>query len=325
MGPLSPLIALSKQKLIFPFYHGLWTFPLPHIEHVYQMLTPKQFEKDLDYLLKYFEPISLPEVLEMVKSKKPLEKNCFHLSFDDGLRSCYDLVRPILLKKGIPATFFVNSDFVDNRSMFYRYKSSLLIHAIQHKAPSPKALEKIAHIFDQKQLQEFQLTPLLLAVSFHQRDRLDQVAEALRLNFSVYLNRERPYMDTQQIQTLFKEGFTLGGHSESHPYFSDLEPNEQVLQCLNSVAYIEKKWGTDYRVFSFPFTDVGVPKSVFRRLYAQGIDATFGTAGLKQDEFPENLQRIPMEKLQGAKRTLWKAYSSYFPKAILNRNLVIHP
>ncbi|MEM9722476.1 MAG: polysaccharide deacetylase family protein [Bacteroidota bacterium] len=325
MGLLSPFITLSKQHLIFPFYHGLWTFPLPHIEHVYHLLSPEQLEKDLDFLLRYYRPIGLDEVRKSINGAPLPRRNAFHLSFDDGLRSCYDWVRPILLKKGIPATFFLNTDFIDNRALFYRYKASLLVHALQHAPPPTEKVKILSEIFHQKKLPLHKLSSLILALPYQKRFMLDQIAETLHLDFSTFLNRERPYMSSDQIQKLIEDGFSLGGHSESHPYFSELTVEEQVAECINSVSYITNKWGLSYKVFAFPFTDWGVPQSVFHKIYAQGIELSFGTAGLKQDEFPQNLQRIPMEKRPGARNTLWKAYSAYFPKALLNRNVVTHP
>jgi hypothetical protein len=37
------------------------------------------------------------------------------------------MAMPILRRKGVPATVFVNSDFVDNQDLFFRFKAALII------------------------------------------------------------------------------------------------------------------------------------------------------------------------------------------------------
>ncbi len=114
--PTKLLLKLSGIKTIYPFYHIVSDKPPAHIKHLYPIRTVKQFEKDLDFLQKYFSASVFP-----VKDNSPQ----FVLSFDDGLSEVYDTIAPILLKRKISAIFFINSAFVDNRDMFKNYILSL--------------------------------------------------------------------------------------------------------------------------------------------------------------------------------------------------------
>ncbi len=111
------LIKKSGIKIIFPFYHSVSDEDVVHIKHLYPSKNIISFINDLDFLLKYFIPLSIDDFLS--KNYDP-DQNYFVLSFDDGLRKMFDVVRPILNKKGIPAIFFLNSAFVDNKDLFYR-------------------------------------------------------------------------------------------------------------------------------------------------------------------------------------------------------------
>ena len=124
---------ITKQKILLPFYHTVAEQPLPHIKHLYRMKTVAEFNKDLDFLLKYFEPIDVETLYHFHTNKIVPEKPVFHLSLDDGLKEIYETVAPILLKKGVPATFFVNSKFADNKALFYRYHTSLAIENLKKK------------------------------------------------------------------------------------------------------------------------------------------------------------------------------------------------
>ncbi|MDR3061542.1 MAG: polysaccharide deacetylase family protein [Dysgonamonadaceae bacterium] len=128
------LIRYAGADLIFPFYHTVSDEYLPHIHPLYRPKTTKEFYEDLDLLLKYFQPVDIDTVYSHCSGIKTIVRPSFHLSFDDGLRGIYDIVTPILYKKGIPFTVFVNSDFVDNRNLFFRHREALEVQSIDPDA-----------------------------------------------------------------------------------------------------------------------------------------------------------------------------------------------
>ena len=112
---------------VFPIYHMISDEDVSYVKHLYSYKNVKSFTADLDFFLKYYKPIDLTTLLISVKEKTELPKHSFLISFDDGFKELYDIVVPILKQKGIPATFFINKCFIDNKEMFYRNKASLLI------------------------------------------------------------------------------------------------------------------------------------------------------------------------------------------------------
>src|SRR5690606_834826 len=132
--PLNSLIKLSRRKIFLPFYHTISDLPTPHISNLYPVRNTKIFEKDLDTICSHFDPISIERLFEIVDKNEQVKNPVFHLTFDDGLKEVQEIIAPILERKGIPATIFINSAFVDNKSLFYRHKVSLLIEELKlHK------------------------------------------------------------------------------------------------------------------------------------------------------------------------------------------------
>src|SRR5687768_8144112 len=121
---VSRMTALTNHNFILPFYHIVSNEECPHIKNLYRVKTTAQFESDLDFLLQHYTAISINELNHVVEGKFK-NKKIFFLSFDDGLREVHDVIAPILLRKGLPATFFLNADFIDNRALMFRYKVSL--------------------------------------------------------------------------------------------------------------------------------------------------------------------------------------------------------
>ncbi|WP_303920898.1 polysaccharide deacetylase family protein [Draconibacterium sediminis] len=283
---LSPLFSTrkllaAKTPPFLPFYHTVGNQPLPHILN-YPVIDEKQFKQELDFYLKYFKPVSLEE---LTKSAKP---GSFHLSFDDGLKECTEIIAPILLQKGIPATFFVNSGFVDNKELFHRYKASLIANKMRTQ-PDAEA---------ENYLHENGI-PLkaLLQTPYSKREILDHAAELLEIDFQSFLETQKPYMTTSQIKELHNKGFSIGGHSHKHPEFRKISEKKQLKQIKKSMKWLEETINPKVKAFSFPFTDDSVSLKLIKTIHDKGwCDISFGTAGVKYDTIPYHFQRYPAEQ-----------------------------
>ena len=286
---------MSGQRVILPFYHVVSDIEKPHYKNLYPIKSVSEFEEDLDFLLKYFKPISLSELIELVESGKKSKEKVFHLTFDDGLSELYNVVAPILKEKNIPATFFINTDFLDNKAMFYRFKASLLT-------------------------EEFAANGML-DLPYGQENDIDVLAETLEYDFDEYLKQEQPYLTSEQIKELISQGFTFGGHSLNHPLYSKINIEEQLNQTLESVNNLTNQFNLTYKVFSFPFTDDGVGQEFYKKVNSQ-LDLTFGTAGIKNDFSNKNLQRIGMEENKKGIDIIKTQHLYYFFKKFLGKNKI---
>lgn len=290
--PLNGLINGEYPPLI-PLYH---TVEKKQPEYIvgYHVKNTKAFKKDLDLLLKHYKPASLREIIAESNNNKKL----FHLTFDDGLKSCSDTIAPILREKGIPATFFVNPDFVERNDLFHRF-----IYEIARKK-GLKPASKLKQYTNKKQLN---------AITLEQTD----------LRNSIEVNTA--YMNMHDLMQLTHEGFTIGAHGMDHPEFYTISENEQYRQISESIAWIDKHLGPSIKAFAFPFTDHGIRNSLLKRVYSENlVDVTFGTAGLKYDCYPGHFQRIPMEKKQyySATRILKYEHLYFRIRKLFNKNVV---
>jgi len=292
------LVRWTDQKLIFPFYHAiLGESRLPHIQHLDPPRSEKQFIADLDFLLQHFTPIGMSDLLDHLHQGKPLPAKAFHLSFDDGLREVYDFAFPILKEKGIPASIFLNSAFVDNRALFFRYKASLLIDHLKNQGLEEKQLQEMGDLLHlKKPLAISGLIDRILKVKYAQRKILDGLATICQVNFDAFLKEQKPYLTTVQIKELIAHGFSFGAHSIDHPFYAPLSLNEQLEQTQASIDWVVQQFQLAYRCFAFPFTDQGVSTVFFEKIADQNIaNLTFACAGFKQQNIPFHFQRWPIE------------------------------
>jgi peptidoglycan/xylan/chitin deacetylase (PgdA/CDA1 family) len=301
--PFPWLRALGGLKLLLPFYHLVSDDDPVHVRHLYPVRSTRQFREDLDFLGKHYRSVSLEEVIHHQRHGIPFRRWSVHLTVDDGLRECSDVMAPILWEKGFHATFFLNSAFLDNRSLMFRYQASLLAEALGRSGPAD---------FDP------------LAVPYADRETLERALSRYGVSVEDFLEKERPYMTSRQVGKLLEKGFAVGSHSVDHPLYRQLSESEQLRQTVECQDFLEKKFGLPYRVFAFPFTDDGVGSGFLDRLHREHrFQLTFGTAGMKRDEAPYHLQRLPMEKTGHPARTvLGMAHAQWAAKALVNRNTV---
>ena len=285
----------DNVPVLLPFFHLVSDQDHP-FQYNYCYPSIKRFKEDLDFLLHNFTPISLEEL----HSGKRL-KDSFHLSFDDGLRECFELVAPILKEKGVPATFFVNPAFVDNHDLFHRYKAAVLNKVFETTGVKMELQSTYADLLS-----------------------LDQMAEDVGVDWEAYLEKEQPYMSLEQLHQLNNEGFTIGAHSWDHPEFWLLDEERQLDEIRESMEWLIANFSPKIKAFAFPFTDFGVSDLVFDALRREKLcDITFGTAGLKLDDQRNHFQRLPMEDqtAKSAKQLLKSEYLSFKLKKLLNKHV----
>lgn len=273
---------LNRNHLCILGYHYVHSGQTaPHIAYLYSGKSIHTFEKELDYLLHNFE-IFAPQDFSAILGKKR-KKPAFLLTFDDGLKPMYELIRPLLLKKGVPALFFVNPGFIDQDRIMYRYIQSYLYAQAQKHPELSAAIQKDFALPDLKAL--FQLG----------HEHSDTLNKTLK-KYNLPLENKAIYMKKSEITQLHRDGFGIGAHSMSHSFFAKIPLARQLEECQASVEAVRQEWPQKNAYFAFPFTDDGVDSSFFDHMRDFLPDLYFfGTAGLKKENNPYHFQRIPME------------------------------
>lgn len=312
-GKLVSFNSLLKIKIpVFqPFYHVVCNEKLPHILN-YNYRSVTQFEKELDFYLQYFKPVSLNELI----SNEFTPEKVFHLSFDDGLKESAEIIAPILLRKGIPATFFVNPGFVDNQRLFHKYKASLILTMVQKsKVSQADQMLKMHDLEGEK----------ILKSTILQDKILDEIAGLLGINFQNFLETQKPYLTTPQILKMQNQGFSIGAHSINHPEFWKISEQGQMKEIRESMHWLTEIVKPAIKAFSFPFTDSGVSLKVLKSLKSENIcDVTFGTAGIKSDELQHHFQRYPVEQPGDFLQNLKAEFVYYLIRKQIGKETVKH-
>lgn len=297
-NPINKRFSFERFSSKLPFqdlvlvYHLVSDADLKHAKHLFPYRSVKQFERDLDFLLKHFDFIDwetfLRNKIEKVKTKKPT----ILLTFDDGYSEFHDIIVPILKRKGIFAINFINPKFVDNKEMMWRNKANLMVSEIIENESLQNRISKFKDFGSDLKT----IINSILKINFKNQNQLDEIASHLEIDFNDYLKKNSVYLTTEQLIKLKSDGFGISSHGWNHPLYNQLSLSEQLENTQKSLDYMkENQFLNDS--FAFPFTDHLVDNQFFDNIFKQNpeLKFTFGSAGLKLDSHPKNLQRIPIE------------------------------
>lgn len=280
--PLKLLVRASGLELALPYQHTVSDEYLPHIRGLYAYKNTRQFTRDLDWLLQHFAPVHPHEIGR---------RKGFLLTFDDGFREVHDVIAPILLRKGVPALFFINPAFIGNRELFYRCKLSLVIEKMRE---DPVTLQAVARHLQVSDVQFSVVRRALLDIQYPQRQRVDELEALSGLNFSEYLRQHQPFLTEEQVESLRAQGFVFGGHSWDHPNYRYLESGERLSQTLDSIAFAAGN--EPHRYFAFPHEDAPVPQSFFGEMKQRSPQVLlFGTQNQRREDHNRILHRFNAE------------------------------
>jgi peptidoglycan/xylan/chitin deacetylase (PgdA/CDA1 family) len=304
---LNGLIKASGLPCFFPFYHTVgYKNELPHINKLYEVRTPEEFQKDLELMLKYYHPIS-PDGLIEGKFRSP----GMLISFDDGFTGIKEYAHEILKKKGIPYVVFINPSFIDNKALMCRCKQSLLINHLVNSGMHEILVD----------------APEISLNNYRPTDKgLDDLAKKVELSFDEFLFTQKPYLSLEDLIQLREEGVYIGAHSMDHPLYEHLSISEQKQQTIDSINWIQENIGTNLKLFSFPFTDHGVSGEFMRWLdTGDHVDLSFGSARFKSSSFQRHFQRLCLEDNRIRLKVFLKSeYIKFMAKRVAGRDKVYY-
>jgi peptidoglycan/xylan/chitin deacetylase (PgdA/CDA1 family) len=296
--PIQWVQGLSKVSLVVPTYHMVSDAHVPHVSNLYRFRTIAEFTSDLEFFARRFEPVTLDDIVDALDGTRTLPRSCFHLTFDDGFREMHDIVAPILQRAGVPATFFLNTAFLDGGGLAHYNALSVLLDRVQaHPSGRGGAIARLESILPASTSGCTTLRDRMLSIGYSKQLLVRSLAEALEFDLDQYVCETQPHLTSEQIEALLNRGFSIGAHSHDHPLYADLTLPQQLTQTRMSMELLQARFGVNPKAFAFPHNDSGVTDEFFKAVFSEPLlDVCFGTSGLVPHFHPRNIERVSMEK-----------------------------
>ena len=324
IGSLVPLNVLFKyywSDCIVLTYHSLSGLDVEPEINKNPYRTETAFTEDIIFIKNNFNVLSLKEFLEINNKGGRFPERSLLITFDDGLAIQYDHMYPILKSHNIPATFFLNNAFIDNRDLHYERKIYIILRKL-NELQDHSVERKISKAVSKDYSDKFNLKSFIHKLDYKSKNTLDTVANELGISFADYLTENKIYLTTQQIDIMLRNNMTIGGHSIDHPDFTELSLEDQVNQTLSCVNDLVSRFQLDYKAFAFPYNDRALDIALFERI-SDSIDVSFGSSGFARDEFKMHFQRGSIDNsTQRFRRAMAVLFSKYYGQKLIGKHFI---
>ncbi len=243
-------------------------------------------EAQLRFMRRHAEPLPLSQLLR----REPDAAPAFGVSFDDGYADNLHLAAPLLESLRIPATVFLNTDFVGTDRLFWWERLGEALRASRAEsldvaacAPELRARwslpERLPLASDaQRESAHWQLSMALM------RTPPAEIEAALRaLAGAAHAKlpergRAAPLLDWDQVRELRRRGFELGAHTRSHANLAQLDAAECEAEVLGSVERLAAELDAPVATFAYPYGGPEHQSEAARSAIARsGCEAAFTT------------------------------------------------
>jgi peptidoglycan/xylan/chitin deacetylase (PgdA/CDA1 family) len=260
---------LIRRKVVILMYHGFTDEEIHKGIENYQQkhLVAGTFRMQIEYLKRYYNVISLDQLVDCYRDGKEFPDNSVVITIDDGYQSNYSIAYPILKQYGIPATIFLTGNFIEN-------KEFLRMDRIEYAISETKATELKIRIGDDllafnlgsrelKMLCDREIRARLKALQ--PQELMDEVIEDLETSLGQRLseNREphqiyRPLTWNEVEEMVDDRGImSIGSHAMNHVILSRCSREDAREELCKSKELIERQTGSSCRLFSYPNGAVG--------------------------------------------------------------------
>jgi peptidoglycan/xylan/chitin deacetylase (PgdA/CDA1 family) len=207
-----------------------------------------EFAAQMEMLAGVFNIIGLPEARErLVRRSLPPRAMC--ITFDDGYANNCEVALPVLRERGIPATVFVTTGFLNGGRMF----NDTVIEAIRRAGaeldltPLGLGRHELPDVAARRRAID-QVLPAIKHLDPEERQaRAEHIAEIVGTRLPDDL-----MMTDEQVRKLADAGVEIGAHTVRHPVLTRVTPERARFELVESRRRLQAITGRSVTTFAYP-------------------------------------------------------------------------
>jgi peptidoglycan/xylan/chitin deacetylase (PgdA/CDA1 family) len=214
-------------------------------------LSPQVFEDQLRHLQRYFEPVTLTELLTRCRNDA-LEGREVVITFDDGLHNHHAVVYPILERTRVPATFFICPDLMDRGawiwSMALRYRLRTL---------DTSTRRSITGSFGYPQGDTESIIQWAKTLAIEPRQALEKSVEEHTPQFQATPEQQQICIPLtwEEVAQLDPRWVSIGSHTCTHPILTTISDAHLLDEIQRSRKVLEERLHRPVPHFCYPNGD----------------------------------------------------------------------
>ncbi len=242
---------------------------------------PREFDEQMACIAEEYRPVSARGLLEMLAAKRRIPRRTVVVTFDDGYADLLSEALPVLERRGVPGTAFVNTAQIGtDRERWWDELEYLCLgtgaspESLQLEIPGAPAFaftsrrDPVSREHESTEATLWNITTrprdarerLYTALCEHMRPlppgTQDTTLDALAATLGVQ-RPERPTrrtLDAKELLALDASGaMEIGAHTASHRFLAAASPAEQASEITRGKTELEALLGRKVDLFSYPF------------------------------------------------------------------------
>ena len=224
----------NHSKLVILNYHQVGKKMVTEYNNHGNFTHINFFEKQIIWLKNEYKIITLENALKIANTNK-IDRNYACITFDDGDKSILDAMI-VLEKHNVPATFFINGGYIDNKSADW-------FHVYQYIKNSPKFCKYI----DEDIRQNISHLRSTCDINLYNKysNKIENLYEFIKDDFDMFIK-------FQDLININSNLFHIGSHGWEHQRFSMKSKDWQKANITKDIDTISSL--KSYRpIFAIPF------------------------------------------------------------------------
>lgn len=271
---------------------------VPYYADFYAGSTIDRFDRDLAVLKKYFEFVSLADLVRQNGSRAEPSKPLLALTFDDGFDALRNGVMEVLDHHAVRVTSFVITGMVGNENLMWRNKLAAIRALREERLYVPQYNNLMTKVGLSSISGGDELLPASAGWSMRLKEELvDALWKACDMPaLDEFLDEHRPYFTWGGLEQWLAAGHDVGLHTATHPFCSRLGTEEIRAEIEEPASLLRSRLGLRFLPFSYPF-GIRLGGAAERQLYESRVfDCAFGIEGFVPRGTPHyRLERASIE------------------------------
>lgn len=267
-----------------------------------------EFEWQMNLVANQFNVVSCKQVSDAINHGLELPSRALMITFDDGFCDNYEIAFPVLARLGLPATFFLSTEYIGTQRLFW---FDWVVHTVLRTREKRIRLHTVDMNLEledtpapRRQVAAELLRVLKRSTEIQRLAALEELRHVAGVGDGDVGQKVNAPMTWDEIREMSQAGMDFGSHTVSHPVLSMITDSEQLRSELrDSKETIERETSRPVIALSYP---VGGRNAVNDLVLAATADAGYEFAfsyepgtnyKLKDDRWL--LKRIHVERYTG--------------------------
>ncbi len=288
------IIELRRRRAKIITYHDITDKDNPFIKGMNISLSTQTFRKQLSFIYKYYNVVSLHKVVSDIKHNSPKKKQ-ISITFDDGYKSFKKNAFPILIEFSFPSTIFLVSKCLIDKKFMWKN----ILRFLCNKYSEEETISIVNKILNKRGLLNSVSTVKKIEdlQTYYSKDTLELICDELIKNFydqiKEELNNDNLYLTIEDCKKFPIGLVKIGNHSYFHYLFSKLTEKEIDKEIVQSCKLLKNAFGFSPNFFAYPqgikvvnaniVEEIAKANSIGSMFYASGCDNKYGSDLYKLD------------------------------------------